>query len=179
MGLRTKHIVQIVVDGPIDLDAAKMLDEMIGEALTVCEGYVEGDDSDAAATAADYLDCEFSPASSQEWEGHRYDSGPVCEVDWDCACYLGDGEDGVYFDADKGCDGKWYVSGTIDTNSNSNCDELFKDVGPFHSAFHALRAGLEGAAEALESFDLEDGDACYAEALADVKRRAAALEQLV
>lgn len=177
--LRTKHIVQIVVDAPVDFDVSNMVDELIGEALHACDLHIEGSEPDVAAKAADYKDCEFSPASSHEWEGHRYDSGPVCEVDWDCACYFGDGEDGVYFDADKGKDGKWYVSGTIDTNSNGNCDELFKDVGPFGTAERALRAGLEGAAEALESFDLEDADACYAESLREYKRRAAALEQLI
>ena len=65
----------------------------------------------------------------------------ICDVDFDTAFYVGNGEDGVYYAASKGRKG-WYCSTVVDVNSGANfCDSLVTDDGPYKSEAEALQAG--------------------------------------
>ena len=70
----------------------------------------------------------------------------VCNVDMDDAFYLGDGDDGVYFDAAEE-DGKWYTSAVVDTDTGAYCGDMVTDDGPYESKYQALIAGLNTAAD--------------------------------
>jgi hypothetical protein len=82
----------------------------------------------------------------------------VCEVDMDTAFYLGDEEDGVYFDAKQSAGGDWYMGAVVDCNSANftddqrwvgawACGPLVCDDGPYAQLGLALDAGLNAAVE--------------------------------
>lgn len=71
----------------------------------------------------------------------------VAEVNLDSAEYVGDGENGVYYDIGM-YDDDWYVSAVVDTPHF--VDFMFKDDGPYEGRREALAAGRVAA-----------GDWCY------------------
>lgn len=67
-------------------------------------------------------------------------------MDVDSAHYVGDGTDGVYYDAAPHR-GKWYASALVDSDTGHFVDSLFTDDGPHDTEEEALRAGRNGATE--------------------------------
>jgi len=173
--LRAKHLVTIEVDAPVDSRPDDLIDELIGEGLHACANY--DDQPELAAKLAVIRGLGIDASRVVKIDGSEYDGDPGCVVDWDCACYYGDGDDGVYFDACKGCDGKWYCSATVDCNSGSWCDALFENAGPFNCAEGALHFALNSAAEWCALNGVTDCDD-YQAAYEYVKERAEVLEVL-
>jgi hypothetical protein len=65
----------------------------------------------------------------------------VCDVDVDEATYVGDGEDGCYYDAAADHDGKWYTSVIVDCDTAGFVDTLIQDDGPYDTFEAAMEAG--------------------------------------
>ena len=73
----------------------------------------------------------------------------ICEVDMDESHYLGNGKDGVYFDAASNGKG-WYASAIVDCDTGHFCgDPILTDDGPWPDRASALLAGLYAAYEWL------------------------------
>lgn len=70
----------------------------------------------------------------------------ICEVDMDDSVYVGNGRDGVYYDAAKGPDG-WYTSSVVDSETGSFVDNLIVDDGPYPTAEAACWGGFNGATD--------------------------------
>jgi hypothetical protein len=66
---------------------------------------------------------------------------PICVVDVDEATYLGDGDDGCYYDAAQGPDGKWYASVLVDCETAGFVDTIVSDDGPHDTYEAAMAAG--------------------------------------
>lgn len=82
----------------------------------------------------------------------------ICIVDVDYAKYLGNEEDGVYYDVAKGPDG-WYASAMVDCNSGNFCDSLLEDAGPFDTKAAAWAAGYDLALQWCADNDVDWEDA--------------------
>ena len=82
----------------------------------------------------------------------------IAEVDFDEAEYRGDGEGGVYYQAEEEGYNRWFVSGVVD--SGEFVEDLFTDDGPYWTEEEALEAGENAALEwCIEnSVDWRDDD---------------------
>jgi len=68
--------------------------------------------------------------------------------DFDEATYVGDEEDGVYYQvARKGQRCGWYMTAVVDCNTASFCDNLIVDDGPYDTEAEAEEAGKNAAVE--------------------------------
>jgi len=69
-------------------------------------------------------------------------------VPWnvDHAIYVGDDEDGVYFQTAKGPDG-WYVTAVVDSNTGAFVDTILDDDGPYETEEDAEVAGRDCATQ--------------------------------
>jgi hypothetical protein len=65
----------------------------------------------------------------------------VCVVDVDEATYVGDSDDGCYYDAAQDRDGKWYTTVLVDSDTGSFVSTLVQDDGPFDTHEEAMAAG--------------------------------------
>lgn len=67
-------------------------------------------------------------------------------VDFDTANYIGDEEDGVYYDV--ACfHGEWFMAAVVDCNTASFTDTLVEDDGPYATKELALEGGRNAAIE--------------------------------
>lgn len=64
----------------------------------------------------------------------------IVQFDVDDAEYVGDGEDGCYYQTAEGPNG-WYVTVVVDSNTGSFVDNLITDDGPYRSDEEAGQAG--------------------------------------
>lgn len=71
---------------------------------------------------------------------------PIVDFDVDEATYVGDEEDGVYYQVAKGRKG-WYMTAVVDCNTAAFVDTLVSDDGPYDSEAHAITAGQNCAIE--------------------------------
>lgn len=73
---------------------------------------------------------------------------PAAIVQWDvdAANYLGNEEDGVYWQVAKGADG-WYVTVVVDSNTGGFCTNAFTDHGPYQTEGAANTFGQGQAIE--------------------------------
>lgn len=86
-------------------------------------------------------------ASEMEWRG-EHPPVRIARVDFDVAEYVGDENDGVYYEAKQSAvDNKWYGSAVIECNTGSFVENLATNDGPYdtrNKAREAMRgAGIE------------------------------------
>lgn len=68
----------------------------------------------------------------------------IVPFDTDDATYVGDGNDGVYYQVAKGDDG-WYLTAVVDCNSAHFTADLVVDDGPYESEAAAIMGGKNAA----------------------------------
>jgi hypothetical protein len=78
---------------------------------------------------------------------------PIVQFDVDEATYIGDEEDGVYYQVGSG-EGGWYMTAVVDCDSAGFVDNLVVDDGPYISETEALRAGKSCAIDWCLSNDI-------------------------
>jgi hypothetical protein len=76
----------------------------------------------------------------------KMETGAYSIVSFDDAKYVGDDEDGVYYQAAEGPDG-WYVSTVVDCNTSGFCEGYITDDGPYPTEAEAVQAGHDSASE--------------------------------
>lgn len=138
-----KYVVLVEVNAPHGADKAAVSDivtRLINEGLLVCEDMSDSNEYTRFANS-----CKFAvrDARFRGTDGTDVD----CSLDFDHSYYYGDGEDGVYFDAFEGEDGRWWLSAVVDCNTGSFTDNLVDQDGPFNTYKEAVRAGLDHADE--------------------------------
>jgi hypothetical protein len=69
----------------------------------------------------------------------------IAVVNVDHAEYIGDPDDGVYYQVAKGPDEKWYGSALVDCNTGSFVDSLVTDDGPYDYEGQAETAMADAA----------------------------------
>ena len=74
------------------------------------------------------------------------ETAPIVKFDPDDAWYVGDENDGVYYQVAEGADG-WYMTAVVDSDSGSFVDNLTTDDGPYDTERAALDAGRCAAKE--------------------------------
>lgn len=79
----------------------------------------------------------------------------VVEFDADEALYLGDGDDGVYYQSAEGRDGLWYVTVVVDSNTGGFVDNIYTDNGPHGSEEDANEFGENAAIDWCITNDVE------------------------
>lgn len=72
---------------------------------------------------------------------------PICSVDFDEATYIGNEEDGVYYQTAQTPTGDWYMSADVDCNSGHFTQPLVTDDGPYATEAEADTAGRNAAIE--------------------------------
>jgi hypothetical protein len=70
----------------------------------------------------------------------------IVPFDVDDATYVGDENDGVYYQVAKGEDG-WYMTAVVDCNTAHFVDDLVVDDGPYESEAAAIMGGKNAAFE--------------------------------
>jgi hypothetical protein len=65
----------------------------------------------------------------------------IVDFNADEATWIGDEQDGCYFQVGKGPDG-WYVTVVVDCETNKSVDNLYTDQGPFANEWLAIQEGL-------------------------------------
>jgi len=94
-----------------------------------------------------YPSVEAARAGVDEWIADEHGIELTGDVDFDEASYLGDCDDGVYWQVWEDYDGQWYMSAVVDCDSAGFCDGLVKLDGPYESEESADQAGRDAAAE--------------------------------
>jgi len=97
---------------------------------------------------------------------NQSEQAPIVNFDVDKAQYIGDDNDGVYYQIAKGAQG-WFVTAVVDSDTGSFVDNLFVDDGPYDSAFEAERAGRDAAVTWCHDNEVSYGDDDMCEPSAD------------
>lgn len=93
---------------------------------------------------------ELQTGVVEPWdEGNRTASKPIVPFDVDHATYVGDEQDGVYYQTQEGPDG-WYVTTVVDCNTAHFTDTLERDAGPFDTERDAEEYGENAAIDWCE-----------------------------
>ena len=82
----------------------------------------------------------------------------IVPFDVDDATYIGDEDDGVYFQVAQGDDGKWYMTAVVDCNTAHFTDDLVVDDGPYDSEDAAIMGGKNAAIGWCADNDVEWSD---------------------
>jgi hypothetical protein len=120
-----------------------MMTRMIGSAQHVADDLIE--DGGDAGCAKLVVQSEFSVRDScyDRSEGTDLD----CHVDVDDAHYVGDDNDGVYYQVFEDDDGKFWMSALVDCDSAGFVDSLVDADGPYDSHGLADQAGIDVAVD--------------------------------
>ncbi len=95
---------------------------------------------------------EFNPFCCEGCQD-KYHTGQYANVKVDKGAeWIGDDQDGGYYQAGKGPDG-WYVSSIIDSDTGGFVDSYITDDGPYPTEAAAQQAGADG----LKDWCLENG----------------------
>jgi hypothetical protein len=140
------HEVTIEVTVPAGTSeeaVADMVERMLNTAQYECECLEgQGDGTDCSRLGAK---ADFSIRSS------CYDrsEGPSCDctVDVDEATYIGDDNDGVYYQVFEDDDGSFWMSAIVDCDPFGFVDGLVTADGPYATNQHAEAAGRNAATE--------------------------------
>lgn len=131
-------------------EAIDILEQLIGEGMSAAQDIVNTTgiekDSDSLNSAEIALRCDYCVCDGKtlELEGTDID----CTVDVDTAYYIGDGDDGVYFNTFKDeANNTYWMSAIADCDTGCFCDSLVTAQGPYDSISDAIRAGIDTAAE--------------------------------
>lgn len=122
----------------------KMLEGMIGEAVNACGGYIDSGKIDEDSALADsvhrILHSEFAVGNPQFEcsEGTDLD----CTINIDEAAYVGDDDDGVYYQAFEDKHGYWWLSVWVDCDSSGFTQSLVTGDGPYETEDAAKQAGV-------------------------------------
>jgi hypothetical protein len=68
----------------------------------------------------------------------------IVPFDVDSATYVGDENDGVYYQVARGDDG-WYMTAVVNCDTASFVDDLVVDDGPYDSEADAIEGGKNAA----------------------------------
>ena len=82
----------------------------------------------------------------------------IVPFDVDDATYVGDEENGVYYQVARGADG-WYLTAVVDTASF--VDNLVVDDGPYDSEADAIQGGKNAAFDWCFANDVLLDDECW------------------
>lgn len=144
--------VSVRVSVPAGMNKAtvqKMLNQMLGEAESRCDDYLRQDpiyvDSDIIESAkiikkSEFLVCDPEFECS---EGTDLD----CSVDVGEATYIGDGNDGVYYQVFADENDQFWMSALVDSDYGRFVDSLVESDGPYDSPEDAELAGRDAAME--------------------------------
>lgn len=122
----------------------KMLEKMIGEAQTACGGYIDSGKIDEDSALADsvhrILHSEFAVGNPQFEcsEGTDLD----CNIDCDQAAYIGNEDDGCYYQVFEDENGDWWLSVIVDCQTSGFSQSLADGDGPYDTEHDAKLAGF-------------------------------------
>jgi hypothetical protein len=125
---RLRVTLEVVVPGNADPDDWQgLIDRVIGSGQEECRRLQ--DDPDCAEDARRGLSITFGTCVAEK----RFVSGPdcACDVDVDEARYVGDGDDGVYYQVFEDSAGSFWWSALIGCNSGAFCEALAVGEGPY------------------------------------------------
>jgi len=135
---------------------ANMVEELLGEGQFACEALK--DDPDVAAAAVLAGSASFSNCRAEVCEI----DGPDCDVDvdFDNASYVGDGDDGVYYQVFEDSKGDYWYSASVDCNSSGFCEPFAVGVGPYENEDRAERSARDEALDwcMFNGVNTGDGD---------------------
>lgn len=135
--------------GMNEADVRELMESLIGEAVSAASDYVNTAEYNESADLREDVDNALASDFDVCAVVHEDNEGTdlECRVDVDDACYCGDENDGVYYQAFEDDDGKWWLSAIVDSDSGAFVDTLIDADGPYNSEDAAERAGRAAAEE--------------------------------
>jgi hypothetical protein len=88
------------------------------------------------------------------WDGDAAPK-PIVKFNVEYADYVGDEDDGCYYQAGQGPGGNWYVTVVVDCGTGSFCMDLVTDEGPYPSEEQAKMAGRDAACDWCHDNDVD------------------------